>query len=592
MVIMGVFVSILSGCGGGGGGSFTEPGATVSATVPANAAAVVSVGNKLTVTFSEAMDPASINSTTFVVKQGATVVPGTVTYSGVTAIFTPTSNFAASTVYTATITTGAKTLAGKALSSDYVWNFTTGTTTDTTLPTVNATVPVTAATGVATNGAITATFSEPMDPETIVLPATFTVKRGATVVPGTVTYSGVTAVFTPTSIPLAAGTYTATITTAAKDLGGNALAVNKVWSFTTTGAAADIIAPTVVSTLPLNAATLVSVNNKPAVTFSEPMIALTTATLSMKETVLGTNVPGTVAYAGTTATFSPSNPLAFNTDYTVTVKNGATDLALNALVVPATSGTPNPWTFRTELTPVPLPLNPTAPTLGETARFVILGSQAITTTGVTAISNGDIGIFDLARSNYAGFTTGAIQGHFDELTNGVSFAHDDMPPFVIPAPYASTIAFINQVRTDLQTADTFLGADPNPGAATQVCPIQLGGQVLTRGVYKTAANVQITTGPLHLDAQGDPNSIFIFSIGGTLTTGAPGGSIILDGGALAKNVFFRTGGITTIGAGTIFYGNVFAASQINVNSGADITGRFFALTDRVTLIANKVTKAP
>jgi hypothetical protein len=235
--------------------------------------------------------------------------------------------------------------------------------------------------------------------------------------------------------------------------------------------------------------------------------------------------------------------------------------------------------------------NPTAPTLGETARFVILASQAVTTTSGSAVSNGDIGIFDMARSNYAGFTTGTNPGQFVELTNGLSYAHDDMPPFVVPGTYASTIAFINQVRTDLGNANSFLAADPNPGAATQVCPIQLGGLTLNRGVYKTAGNVEITTGPLHLDAQGNPNAVFIFSIDGTLTTGASG-SIILDNGALAKNVYFRTAGITTIAAGSTFYGNVFAASQINVLAGANVTGRLFAVTDQVTLISDIVTKSP
>jgi hypothetical protein len=114
---------------------------------------------------------------------------------------------------------------------------------------------------------------------------------------------------------------------------------------------------------------------------------------------------------------------------------------------------------------------------------------------------------------------------------------------------------------------------------------------LTRGVYKTASNVGITTGSLTLDAQGDPNAVFIFVIGGTLTTGAPGGSIVLANGALAKNVFWTTAGVTTIGPGTIFYGSVFAQTQVNVLAGAQITGSLYGITDRVTLIADTVTKA-
>jgi hypothetical protein len=233
--------------------------------------------------------------------------------------------------------------------------------------------------------------------------------------------------------------------------------------------------------------------------------------------------------------------------------------------------------------------NPTAPNLGETERFVILASQAITTTSGSAISNGDLGIMDQARSYYAGFTVGATAGSFVELANGISFAPDDStPPYVIPPPYASTVAFINQVRTDLGIAYTFLAADPNPSAPTQVCPVELGSQTLTRGVYKTASNVTIQTGDLTLDAQNDPDSVFIFSIGGTLTTGAPGGNIVLQNGALAKNVFWRTAGKTTLGTNTIFQGNVFSWPEVNVLTDAAVTGRLFSVTEQVTLDSNVV----
>jgi hypothetical protein len=77
-------------------------------------------------TFSEAMDSTTINDSTFILKQGSTVVPGKVTYSGTTATFTPTTALASGTPYTATVTTGAKNKAGLGLASDAVWNFTTG----------------------------------------------------------------------------------------------------------------------------------------------------------------------------------------------------------------------------------------------------------------------------------------------------------------------------------------------------------------------------------------------------------------------------------------------------------------------------------
>ncbi|UJF21444.1 ice-binding family protein [Shewanella sp. OMA3-2] len=236
--------------------------------------------------------------------------------------------------------------------------------------------------------------------------------------------------------------------------------------------------------------------------------------------------------------------------------------------------------------------NPLAPEMGEIKRFVILASQTITTTSGSNLVNGDVGILDQARSYYAGFTPGVNAGEFTELTNGLSYAGDDStPPYVVPVPYASMVTFINQSRTDLGIAYNFLAADPNPNAATQVCPIELGNLTLTRGVYKTASDVTLQTGTLTLDGEGDPDSVFIFSIGGNLTSGAPGGDIVLINGAQAKNVYWRTAGKTVIGTNTSFYGNVFAWSEVNVLTGANVTGRLFAVTDQVTLDANAVTKA-
>jgi hypothetical protein len=286
---------------------------------------------------------------------------------------------------------------------------------------------------------------------------------------------------------------------------------------------------------------------------------------------------GTVVKIGSvvqTSEASPTNDFTTPKAYTITAADLSTTLV--------------PYTVTVTIAAA----NPTAPIFGETARFVILASQKVTTTSGSAISDGDIGIEDQARSYYAGFTAGASPGQFTVLTNGLSYAHDDISPALIPSPYASTIAFINQVRTDLGIAYTFLAADPNPTAVTQVCPIQLGGLTLTKGVYKTASNVGITTGPLHLDAQGDPNAVFIFTTAGALTIGAPSGGIILDNGALAKNVYFRVAGITTIEAGIIAYGNIFSYAQVNMLAGASITGRLFSVNEQVTLISNAVTKAP
>ncbi len=557
---------------------------SVISTTPANGAHGVAINSAINATFSEAMRFSTITGDTFTLTQGVTPVSGAVTYVGGTATFTPAGNLTPSTIYTATITTGVKDLAGNALEIDKVWSFITGAVPDTTAPTVISTIPLNTSIGVANNSKITATFSEAMNSSTIIATATFNLTQGGAPVAGTVNYTGVMATFTPTVNLAVNTTYNATITTGAKDLAGNALANNFTWRFTT-GATSDTTAPTVNSTIPLNASIGVAISSAITANFSEAMDPLAVTNTTFTLTHGATSVNGTVILtpAGVTATFTPAINLAPSTNYTAMITIGAKDLAGNALASNYT------WNFSTGAT---LPANPTAPVLGEAGRFVILASQKITTTGTTAISNGDIGIEDQARSYYEGFTAGANPGQFIELVNGLSYAHDDMPPFLIPAPYASTIAFINQVRTDLGIAYTFLAADPNPSAPTQVCPTELGGLTLTRGVYKTAVDVTIQTGDLHLDAQGDPDSVWIFSIGGTLTTGAPYGNIVLDNDAQAKNVYWRTAGTTVIGAGTSFQGNVFSWTQVNVLSGAGITGRLFAVTEQVTLIADTVTKAP
>src|SRR5437879_13266537 len=113
------------------------------------------------------MDPLTITTLTFTLKQGTTPVVGTVGYAGVTATFTPASALAPLTVYTPTITTGAKNLAGNGLAADFSWSFTTGVTPDTTRPIVSATVPANAATAVAINQDRNTAVQGRMDPLTI-----------------------------------------------------------------------------------------------------------------------------------------------------------------------------------------------------------------------------------------------------------------------------------------------------------------------------------------------------------------------------------------------------------------------------------------
>ena len=212
---------------------------TIISSNPANNTVDVVLNKIIAVTFNEAMNPLTINTSTFIVMQGTNAVSGVVDYSESTATFNPTNTLSAETIYTATITTGAEDLAGKALAADKVWSFTTGLLPDDISPEITLTDPVNNAEDLLRSKIITAEFSEEMDPLTINT-ATFIVMQGTNTVSGVVDYSGTIATFTPTNSLIAAAVYTATLTTEAKDLAGNALAADKVWSFTTEAASAGL----------------------------------------------------------------------------------------------------------------------------------------------------------------------------------------------------------------------------------------------------------------------------------------------------------------------------------------------------------------
>jgi len=379
----------------------------VTSTTPANNAVAVALNAPVSATFSEVMNPTTVSATTFTVRDGTTAVPGTVLYTGVTAIFTPTNGLVEGTVYTATIAVGAADLAGNALAAPYVWTFTTGADVDTTAPAVTFTTPANAATATALNALVSATFSEVMDPTTVTN-GTFTLNDGTAAVLGTVVYTGVTAIFTPDAVLLAGTTYTATITVGAKDLAGNALVDAYTWTFTT-GLGLDTLAPTVTSTTPANAATATPRNNPISATFSEVMnpSTVTTSTFTLHNGAVA--VPGTVIYTGVTAIFTPTNSLVSGTLYTGTISVAAKDLAGNPMAAAhvwtfttgtfldttaptVTSTTPANAATAVQLnTPISATFSePMAPTTLTTATFTLFeGATAVpgtvTYTGVTAI---------------------------------------------------------------------------------------------------------------------------------------------------------------------------------------------------------------
>src|SRR5439155_1565222 len=420
---------------------------------------------------------------------------------------------------------------------------------DTTAPTVSFTVPANAATGVAISGKIAAAFSEAMDPLTIT-PVTFTLKQGTTAVAGTVTYAGVTATFTPAGNLAPLTVYTATVTTGARDLAGNALATGFSWSFTT-GATPDTTPPTVSATVPANGATAVPINQTINATFSEAMDPLTISTASLRVTGPGgTAVTGTVAYdvPSKIATLTPVSTLAPNAVYTATMTTGARDLAGNAL------GANFVWSFTTAATPggqAPVPL-------GAATTFAVLAASTVTNTGATIV-NGDLGLSP--GTAVTGFPPGTI--------NGTIYAG-------VPA---AALAQLDLTAAYNDAAGRTVGAILVAG--------NLGGLTLTPGLYKSTSSLEISSGDLTLDAQGDANAVFIFQMASTLTT-TSARQVILSGGARAANVFWQVGSSATLGTGSVFKGNILALASITVTTGAAVEGRLLARTAAVTLDSNVV----
>jgi hypothetical protein len=209
---------------------------TILSTFPSTGATAVSRNANVIARFSEAMRVSTIIAANFIVTgPGVTPVSGTVSYDAVNHVadFLPSTLLAASTLFTATVTSGVRDLEGNAMAVPYTWTFTTGTTADTTPPTVTFVDPANMSIGVPTNQVITATFSEQVDSATVTT-SSFTVTEGAiTPVAGTVSCPGSTASFTPTSGLAPGTTFTARITTAATDLAGLAITSDYVWTFAT-----------------------------------------------------------------------------------------------------------------------------------------------------------------------------------------------------------------------------------------------------------------------------------------------------------------------------------------------------------------------
>jgi uncharacterized protein with beta-barrel porin domain len=199
-------------------------------------------------------------------------------------------------------------------------------------------------------------------------------------------------------------------------------------------------------------------------------------------------------------------------------------------------------------------------TAQELDSFAVLAGSAVTDAGASVI-NGNVGVSP--GNSITGF-----------------------PPAIVNAPYTiyNNEAVAAGAQSQLTTAYNLLAGRPTTADLTGQ---DLGGMILGGGVYNFNSSAQLT-GQLTLDGGGDPNTIFIFNIGSTLTTAAAS-SIVLANGADPNKVFFRVGSSATLGSTTQFVGKILALTSITLVTGASINcGAALARNGAVTLDSNVI----
>jgi hypothetical protein len=201
--------------------------------------------------------------------------------------------------------------------------------------------------------------------------------------------------------------------------------------------------------------------------------------------------------------------------------------------------------------------------LGTAQNFAVLGASTVTNTGPSVIT-GDLGVSP--GTAVTGFPPGTIM-------NGVIYSAD-----------ATSL----QAQSDATTAYGNLAAQAC--TTTYGTPTDIGGLTLTPGVYCFASSAQLT-GMLTLDGGGNPNAVFVFKTGSTLTT-ASNASVRLTNSAQECKVFWQVGSSATLGTGTTFVGAVIALASITIETDSTLAGRALALNGAVTLDSDKVSFSP
>lgn len=294
---------------------------------------------------------------------------------------------------------------------------------------------------------------------------------------------------------------------------------------TSTNAAGNVASGTLLTatfTQPMNPATIIS----PLLTFT------------LKETASGNDVPGTVAMnaAHTIATFAPTAAaLTPNISYTASVSTAAKNAGGTAM--------PNPvaWSFTTNKV---ASTGQTAPDLGTAGTYGVFASDAAVTLAANAVVNGDVGLNPAAACNNCVIGTTIIGG---VIHNGDAQAIQAQTDF-------------NAAYTDAAGRSTNACAivDGELSHAQASCGGVTNGPTYVPGLYRSASPIGVGAGfTITLDAQNNPDAVFIFQTDAALTTGS-NSTVVLANGAQAKNVWWIAGSAATLGVSSVFKGTVIA----------------------------------
>jgi hypothetical protein len=212
--------------------------------------------------------------------------------------------------------------------------------------------------------------------------------------------------------------------------------------------------------------------------------------------------------------------------------------------------------------------------------FVILAGSGVSNVPTSKIT-GDIGLSPAAGTFLTGFSlvlpAGGSSSTSSQVTGNLYASN-----YAVPTPVNLTTA-----QGDLTTAYN----DAAGRTSTDIVLLagNIGGLTLTPGLYKSSGSLEISSGDLTFDANGDSDAVFIIQIASTFTT-TSGRKIILSGKASASNIFWQVGTSAILGTTSVFKGIIMADQSISLNTGASVDGRLLARIGEVTLEGNTVVE--